>query len=209
MRRADLSRAITRGCCCIARCIVSALRAARSTARDDGLRADRLPHHELGQMRAAGEQAAAGRDQHLQSLLAAELKDAQGSQCAAALGSIGHNAMLRALGLKPRSTNSRMRREYDLPTGQILIDSYHCSRYNTQTRRLTEEMFDEIFARARDCWWHRQWRWPGTRRTARTGRRDLRPARVRCHHSLQYDHVRRSIPSPFSRTSVSAPACTG
>ena len=39
--------------------------------------------------------------------------------------------------------------EFKLPGGQRLIDSYHCSRYNTNTRRLTEAMFEAVFARAR------------------------------------------------------------
>jgi uracil-DNA glycosylase family 4 len=67
-----------------------------------------------------------------------------------ALGSIGHNALLRALGLKPSEYKFGHAAEHSLPTGQTLIDSYHCSRYNTQTRRLTEEMFEAIFARARE-----------------------------------------------------------
>jgi uracil-DNA glycosylase len=67
-----------------------------------------------------------------------------------ALGSIGHNALLRALGLKPSEYKFGHAAEHALPTGQTLIDSYHCSRYNTQTRRLTEEMFEAIFARARE-----------------------------------------------------------
>ncbi|MES9888685.1 MAG: uracil-DNA glycosylase, partial [Candidatus Sedimenticola sp. 6PFRAG1] len=37
-----------------------------------------------------------------------------------------------------------------LPQGQHLIDSYHCSRYNTQTKRLTSEMFHAVFSRAKD-----------------------------------------------------------
>jgi len=39
--------------------------------------------------------------------------------------------------------------EHELPRRRLLLDSYHCSRYNTQTRRLTAAMFDGIFARAR------------------------------------------------------------
>ena len=35
------------------------------------------------------------------------------------------------------------------PDGPILVDSYHCSRYNTQTRRLTAEMFAAVVAKAR------------------------------------------------------------
>jgi uracil-DNA glycosylase len=36
-----------------------------------------------------------------------------------------------------------------MPRGITLIDSYHCSRYNTQTRRLTTAMFEHVFSRAR------------------------------------------------------------
>jgi uracil-DNA glycosylase family 4 len=67
-----------------------------------------------------------------------------------ALGSIGHNALLRALGLKPTLFKFGHAAEHALPTGQVLIDSYHCSRYNTQTRRLTAAMFEAVFARARE-----------------------------------------------------------
>jgi uracil-DNA glycosylase len=66
-----------------------------------------------------------------------------------ALGSIGHNALLRALGLKPTDYKFGHAAEHELPGGRTLIDSYHCSRYNTQTRRLTDEMFEAVFARAR------------------------------------------------------------
>src|SRR4051812_30833798 len=66
-----------------------------------------------------------------------------------ALGSIAHNAILRALALKPRDYKFGHAAEYALETGHVLLDSYHCSRYNTQTRRLTSEMFENVFARAR------------------------------------------------------------
>jgi uracil-DNA glycosylase len=39
---------------------------------------------------------------------------------------------------------------YDLPGGLALFDSYHCSRYNTQTRRLTTGMFEAVFADIRN-----------------------------------------------------------
>jgi uracil-DNA glycosylase len=39
--------------------------------------------------------------------------------------------------------------EHPLPDGRWLIDSYHCSRYNTQTRRLTTEMFSQVLERAK------------------------------------------------------------
>jgi len=66
-----------------------------------------------------------------------------------ALGSVAHAAILKAMQLKPVSYKFAHAAEYVLPSAHILLDSYHCSRYNTQTRRLTPEMFANVFRRAR------------------------------------------------------------
>jgi uracil-DNA glycosylase family 4 len=81
--------------------------------------------------------------------LSAELSRVSTRSVLLALGSIAHNAALRALTLKPSEYKFAHAAEHELPAGQILLDSYHCSRYNTQTRRLTEKMFADVFARAR------------------------------------------------------------
>lgn len=81
--------------------------------------------------------------------LKAELAAAPKDVVLLALGSIGHNACLRTLGLKVSEYKFAHGAEFELPGGQRLIDSYHCSRYNTNTRRLTEEMFEAVFARAK------------------------------------------------------------
>ncbi len=62
-----------------------------------------------------------------------------------ALGAIAHRAVLRALGLRQKDHPFGHGREHALSGGRWLIDSYHCSRYNTQTRRLTEAMFQAVF----------------------------------------------------------------
>ncbi len=77
--------------------------------------------------------------------LAAELEALPVSVVILALGRIAHEAVLRAYGLKLRQYPFAHAAEHSLPVGNCLIDSYHCSRYNTQTRRLTAEMFDGIF----------------------------------------------------------------
>ena len=66
-----------------------------------------------------------------------------------ALGSIAHESVLRAHGLKPSAAKFAHGAEAVLPNGPTLISSYHCSRYNTQTRRLTTEMFEDVMARAK------------------------------------------------------------
>ncbi len=66
-----------------------------------------------------------------------------------ALGSIAHESVLRGHGLRPSAARFSHGAEATLPTGRILISSYHCSRYNTQTRRLTTDMFEAVVARAR------------------------------------------------------------
>lgn len=67
-----------------------------------------------------------------------------------ALGRIAHDAVLDARSLKRSSRRFAHAAEHELPAGRILIDSYHCSRYNTQTRRLTERMFRTVLERARE-----------------------------------------------------------
>ncbi len=67
-----------------------------------------------------------------------------------ALGSVAHQAVLLACGLKRASRKFAHHAVHTLPPlpgspeGIRLYDSYHCSRYNTQTRRLTEAMFHAV-----------------------------------------------------------------
>ena len=81
--------------------------------------------------------------------LAAELR-AQPPRVILALGSVAHQAVLLAFGLKRTSRKFAHHAVHDLPpaadsTWSIrLYDSYHCSRYNTQTKRLTEAMFQAV-----------------------------------------------------------------
>lgn len=65
-----------------------------------------------------------------------------------ALGGISHKAVVRALDLRQKDFAFGHANEHALPGERVLLDSYHCSRYNTQTRRLTPDMFDAVFARA-------------------------------------------------------------
>jgi uracil-DNA glycosylase family 4 len=80
--------------------------------------------------------------------LRAELADLADDAVVLALGGVAHKAVISALGLRQKAFVFGHAAEHR--TGRLrLIDSYHCSRYNTQTRRLTGEMFDRVFARAR------------------------------------------------------------
>jgi uracil-DNA glycosylase family 4 len=66
-----------------------------------------------------------------------------------ALGRIAHDAVLRATGLKLSAFPFGHAQVHTLAGGMTLLDSYHCSRYNTQTRRLTSDMFSNVFRLAR------------------------------------------------------------
>lgn len=63
-----------------------------------------------------------------------------------ALGGLSHKACVKALGGRQKDYPFGHLAEKEL-AGLILLDSYHCSRYNTQTRRLTPDMFDAVFDR--------------------------------------------------------------
>ena len=82
--------------------------------------------------------------------LAAELRQSP-PRVILALGSVAHQAVLMACGLKRSSCKFGHHAVHALPPtsasplGIRLYDSYHCSRYNTQTKRLTEPMFQAVF----------------------------------------------------------------
>jgi len=65
-----------------------------------------------------------------------------------ALGQIAHTSAVRTAGGKLSAYKFGHLAEHELPDGRILIDSYHCSRYNQNTGRLTAAMFELVFARA-------------------------------------------------------------
>jgi uracil-DNA glycosylase family 4 len=65
-----------------------------------------------------------------------------------ALGQIAHGAAVRAVGGKLSAYKFGHLAEHQLPDGRVLIDSYHCSRYNQNTNRLTAIMFEQVFKRA-------------------------------------------------------------
>ncbi len=65
-----------------------------------------------------------------------------------ALGSIAHHAILRVFALRPSQHPFRHGAEYALAGNRWLLDSYHCSRYNTNTGRLTESALRAVFRRA-------------------------------------------------------------
>jgi uracil-DNA glycosylase family 4 len=65
-----------------------------------------------------------------------------------ALGQIAHQSAVRTLGGKLSAHKFGHLAEHRFPGGEVLIDSYHCSRYNQNTGRLTAEMFEAVFARA-------------------------------------------------------------
>ncbi|MEA1071464.1 uracil-DNA glycosylase [Sphingomonas sp. LY160] len=65
-----------------------------------------------------------------------------------ALGKVAHDSLCRSFGLPPTRVKFAHGAEHPLPTGQRLIDSYHCSRYNQNTKRLDAAMFEAVFEKA-------------------------------------------------------------
>ncbi len=78
--------------------------------------------------------------------LAGELRSLPGARIALALGVLAHAAVLQARGIAPTRIKFRHGAIHDLPDGFLLADSYHVSRYNTSTGRLTAEMFAAVVA---------------------------------------------------------------
>jgi len=77
--------------------------------------------------------------------LKTELESMPAGAVVLALGNIAHQAVVLAYGLKLSRFRFRHGARHELPGGPALYDSYHCSRYNTQTKRLTPAMFETVF----------------------------------------------------------------
>lgn len=84
------------------------------------------------------------------SWLASELELLPNPEVVLALGGVGHKALIRALGLRQADYPFGHGAEHTVDGRFALLDSYHCSRYNTNTGRLTGAMFRDVFARARE-----------------------------------------------------------
>jgi uracil-DNA glycosylase family 4 len=83
------------------------------------------------------------------AFLRAELLGLQPRSVILALGAIAHRAVLKALGERLSEHAFGHGATHAVAGSHVLIDSYHCSRYNTQTRRLTEAMFLDVMMQAK------------------------------------------------------------
>ena len=81
--------------------------------------------------------------------LRAELDGLPEPSVVIALGKLAHDAVLRSMDLRLSAFPFSHLGTHRIAKDRLLIDSYHCSRYNTQTRRLTPAMFSDVFRRAR------------------------------------------------------------
>jgi uracil-DNA glycosylase family 4 len=80
------------------------------------------------------------------TFLRAELQGMPHLEAVLALGHVAHLAVLKAYGLGHGAYRFRHGAVHALPDGLLLVDSYHVSRYNTQTGRLTAAMFEAVVA---------------------------------------------------------------
>lgn len=78
--------------------------------------------------------------------LAAEIAAMPTLEIILALGAVAHDAILTSQGVRKSAARFAHGAIHRLPGGLLLADSYHCSRYNTNTGRLTEAMFHDVFA---------------------------------------------------------------
>lgn len=77
--------------------------------------------------------------------LAEEIRSLGADAVILALGNVAHQAVLKAYGLKLSAASFGHNLTFALPDGKMLVSSYHCSRYNVQTKRLTKQMFADVF----------------------------------------------------------------
>jgi uracil-DNA glycosylase family 4 len=119
-----------------------------STAADDGLNLTRARITNAVKCLPPDNKPTPAEIRNCNGYLRAELAASPAVRAILALGSIAHESVLRACDLPVKQFRFAHGAEHALGDGRIMVDSYHCSRYNTQTRRLTTAMFESVVARA-------------------------------------------------------------
>ncbi len=123
--------------------------AAQSVAVDDGLTLINCRINNAVKCLPPANKPTPAEVRECNDFLAADVARVPDQGVIVALGQIAHAAVLRALALRERDYRFAHAARHQLPQrGLTLLDSYHCSRYNTQTRRLTTAMFEAVFAEA-------------------------------------------------------------
>ena len=101
-----------------------------------------------------GNKPTAGELKNCRDFLLAVIQELKQLRIIVALGRVAHDSTLSAFGLRQAAYKFGHGARHELGGGIVLFDSYHCSRYNTNTGRLTPEMFLSVFERVRaelDC----------------------------------------------------------
>jgi uracil-DNA glycosylase family 4 len=115
----------------------------RGASRDDGLILDDCRITNAVKCLPPGNKPVPAEIRACNDYLAADLASVPDGGAIVALGRIAHEATLKALSRRPATFAHGA--QHRLDRGIVLFDSYHCSRYNTNTRRLTPEMFHAVF----------------------------------------------------------------
>lgn len=121
-----------------------------ATARGDGLRLTGCRITNAVKCLPPGNKPLPAEVRACNAFLAADLRTVPAGGAVLALGRIAHDAVLRALGFPAAHAAFAHGARHPLPGRRTLFDSYHCSRYNTNTRRLTPAMFHAVFAAVAD-----------------------------------------------------------
>jgi uracil-DNA glycosylase family 4 len=119
-----------------------------ASSRDDGLQLRNARIANAVKCVPPGNKPTPGEIRCCNAYLASELAGLAKIGVYLALGRVAHEALLMAKGLKRGDYPFGHAREHALPGDTVLLDSYHCSRYNTSTRRLTPQMFRQVVRRA-------------------------------------------------------------
>ena len=119
---------------------------AASTAADDGLRLHNCRITNAVKCLPPQNKPTGAEINGCNAFLKSELQALPKKAVVLALGGIAHRAVLRACSEKLSAYTFAHDALHSLNNGLQLLDSYHCSRYNTQTRRLTPEMFQQVFS---------------------------------------------------------------